>query len=159
MNNEDIYAAAREEYRKVIVAQADKIASLSKRVEWFTHAVHTCHPECDRPLCKATREGERLRAENANLLAANRDLQDWWSDLRPDHKRLQAENERLRAALVDHNDMLRSAFSAAQRDAIAEVIGTTNYNLVADSCHKVLSKHHVITNQARSALKRESDEG
>lgn len=62
MNHEDIYAAAREEYRKVILAQAAEIASLSKRVEWFTHAVHTCHAECDRPLCKATRRNDKLRA-------------------------------------------------------------------------------------------------
>jgi len=36
---------------------------LTERVEWFTHAVHTCHDECDRPLCKTTRERDALRAE------------------------------------------------------------------------------------------------
>jgi len=65
---------------------------------------------------------------------------------------LRAENERLRAALIDHNDMLRSAFQAAQRDAIAEVIGTTNYNNLADAAYKVLRKHHAITNKARVTL-------
>ena len=50
-------------------AYLDRIAELEadndrlrKKVEWFTHAVHTCHDECDRPLCAALRENNRLRA-------------------------------------------------------------------------------------------------
>lgn len=60
----------------------------------------------------------------------------------------------MREALVEHNDLLRSAFAAAQRDAIADTRGTTAYNLLADNCHKVLKKHHAITNAARTATAR-----
>ena len=61
----------------------------------------------------------------------------------------EAELVRVREALVDHNGLLRSAFTAAQRDAIADVIGTTNYRTLADRAHEVLTKHHAITNDAR----------
>jgi len=49
---------------------ADEITHLRKKVEWHTHAVHTCHAECDRPLCQTTRERDTLRAENERLKAA-----------------------------------------------------------------------------------------
>lgn len=61
------------------------------------------------------------------------------------------EIERLRAALVEHNDMLRSAFQAAQRDATHDTAGTTNFRLLADRLSAVLERHHAVTNEARSA--------
>lgn len=48
--------------REIARDAINEIARLRKKVEWFTHAVHTCHDECDRPLCAALREIERLRA-------------------------------------------------------------------------------------------------
>jgi hypothetical protein len=59
--------------------------------------------------------------------------------------------EAVEAALVDHNDLLRSAFQAAQRDAIHDVAGTTNYRTLADRASEVLAKHHATTNAARAA--------
>lgn len=56
----DIPAPAMAEEIKRLRAENER---LTKRVEWFTHAVHTCHDECDRPLCKTTRERDALRAE------------------------------------------------------------------------------------------------
>lgn len=66
--------------------------------------------------------------------------------------RLRNENAALKEALVAHNDLLRGAFGAAQRDAIHEVTGTTNYNLLANAIQKVLFKYHAITNDARALL-------
>jgi len=66
--------------------------------------------------------------------------------------RAASEAKGLREALVDHNDLLRSAFQAAQRDATHEVRGTTNYRMLADRAHEVLAKHHAVTNEARAAL-------
>jgi hypothetical protein len=64
----------------------------------------------------------------------------------------QEKEQALREALVDHNDLLRSAFTAAQRDAAHDVRGTTNYRTLADRAHEVLTKHHDATNAARAAL-------
>jgi hypothetical protein len=58
----------------------------------------------------------------------------------------------VREALVAHNDLLRSAFQAAQRDAIQDTDGTTNYRLLADRASEVLGKYHTVTNEARAAL-------
>jgi len=55
-------------------AMAEEIKRLTKRVEWFTHAIHTCHDECDRPLCKTTRERDALRAELERKDAALREI-------------------------------------------------------------------------------------
>lgn len=65
--------------------------------------------------------------------------------------RLRGENIALRAALVEHNDLLRSAFQAAQRDATHDVAGTTNFRLLANRLAEALEKHHAITNAARGA--------
>lgn len=55
-------------------------------------------------------------------------------------------------ALAEHNDLLRSAFQAAQRDATADVAGTTNYRLAADAISRVLDRHHAAVTRARDAL-------
>ena len=74
--------------------------------------------------------------------------------------RWEQELDAARAALLAHNAILRSAFSAAQRDAIAEVIGTTNYRLLADRAADVLEKHHAVVVEALAALPaQETDNG
>lgn len=55
-------------------------------------------------------------------------------------------------ALVEHNDLLRSAFQAAQRDAILETEGSSNYRLMADAFSQCLRKHHETVNRAREAM-------
>lgn len=67
------------------------------------------------------------------------------------------EIERLRAALVEHNDMLRAAFNAAQRDAAHDTAGTTNFRLLADRLSETLARHHAITNEAREASDADPD--
>ena len=67
--------------------------------------------------------------------------------------RLEGELVEAREALVEHNGLVRSAFQAAQRDAIADVEGTTNYRTLADRAHDVLTKYHAVTNTAREAVK------
>lgn len=62
------------------------------------------------------------------------------------------EIEALRKALLDHNAILASAFYAAQRDATHDTKGTTNYRLLANRCHQVLSEHKEIVQRARDNL-------
>ena len=106
---------------------------------------------------------DALEADNAAQAARINDLEEGRVEF-ADHydnisRDLQIRNEALEAklaaaekALIDHNDILRSAFQAAQRDAIYEAIGTTNYSTLADRIHEVLTKLHAVTNDARAVL-------
>lgn len=60
-----------------------------------------------------------------------------------------AEIERLRGALVDHNDALRSACQVADRDG-----KDTNWLALRGNIRMTLAEHHEITNEAREALSR-----
>ena len=44
------------------------IEKLKKRISWLeSGSIHTCHAECEKPLCVANREIEKLQLENAEL--------------------------------------------------------------------------------------------
>ncbi|WP_095090561.1 hypothetical protein [Mesorhizobium sophorae] len=58
-----------------------------------------------------------------------------------------AASEALREALVDHNNILRSAFQIAGREG-----KETNWTAFAQNVSSTLAKHHATTNQARAAL-------
>jgi hypothetical protein len=60
----------------------------------------------------------------------------------------QAENAKLREALVQHNDRLRSAASIADRDG-----KETNWLSFRGQCHYTLAEYHELVNEARQALK------
>jgi hypothetical protein len=60
---------------------------------------------------------------------------------------LKAENERLREALVQHNDRLRSACAIADRDG-----KDTNWLSFRGQCHYTLAEYHELVNEARQAL-------
>lgn len=61
--------------------------------------------------------------------------------------RLREENEALRRALVDHNNMLRSACAVADRDG-----ANTNWLTLRGAIYYTLAEHLEITNAARAAL-------
>ena len=67
---------------------------------------------------------------------------------------LRAEIAELQAALVEHNDALRSA---------AEVVGRegkeTNWLTFRGRVHWVLAEHHTLANTARAALAKGTDHG
>lgn len=45
-----------------------EIEQLKKRISWLeSGSIHTCHAECEKPLCVANREIEKLQLENAEL--------------------------------------------------------------------------------------------
>ena len=96
---------------------ADEITHLRKKVEWHTHAVHTCHAECDRPLCQTTRERDTLRAENERLKAEIKKRTQVQANY---IAFLDAENDRLRAALEDilsyvpHGDLPLNLYDKAR---------------------------------------------
>ena len=71
-------------------------------------------------------------------------------------EQLIAERERLREALLDHNDLLRSAISIAEREGVRGEIASTNWDAYYNRAAVVLKRHHQITTDARAALKGET---
>ena len=65
----------------------------------------------------------------------------------------EAERDALRAALVDHNDLLRSASQIAKREGINGEIASTNWGAYYNRVAVALKRHHAISNEARQALK------
>lgn len=61
---------------------------------------------------------------------------------------LKAEIERLREALVQHNDRLRSAAAVAGREG-----KETNWLSFRGQVHYTLAEYHELVNEARAALK------
>lgn len=70
----------------------------------------------------------------------------------------EAERDRLREALLDHNDLLRSAIAIAEREGVRGEIASTNWDAYYNRAAVVLKRHHQITTDARAALKGESHE-
>ena len=68
-------------------------------------------------------------------------------------EKAEAERDALRAALVDHNDLLRSASQIAKREGIDGERATTNWDAYYNRVAVVLKRHHAISNEARQALK------
>jgi hypothetical protein len=77
-----------------IATQAARIAELE------ANGVHSCHPECTRPVCVLQRRVAELEAERAGLVAAERErcaqLCEFWDATHP--KRLAEEIRRVGAA-------------------------------------------------------------
>tara|TARA_R110000868_G_C10370625_1_gene718327 strand:- start:145 stop:366 length:222 start_codon:yes stop_codon:yes gene_type:complete len=60
--------------------------------------------------------------------------------------------ERLEGALVEHNDLLRSALSIAKREGVDGEIASTNWDAYYNRVAVVLKRHHQTANDARAAL-------
>ncbi len=59
----------------------------------------------------------------------------------------------LTEALVDHNDMLRSAMQICERAIMHEEFRVlANWDAFHDRVSVTLKKHHAVTNKARAAL-------
>lgn len=71
---------------------------------------------------------------------------------------LKAERDAMRAALVDHNDLLRSASQIARREGIDGEIASTNWDAYYNRVAVVLKRHHEIANTARQALKGQTND-
>ncbi len=63
-----------------------------------------------------------------------------------------ARAERLAAALVEHNDLLRSALAIAKREGVEGRIASTNWDAYYNRVAVVLKRHHRTANEARAAL-------
>jgi hypothetical protein len=59
---------------------------------------------------------------------------------------------KLREALTDHNDLLRSAMQIAKREGVEGKIGSTNWDAYYNRVAVVLKRHHETANEARAAL-------
>lgn len=59
---------------------------------------------------------------------------------------------RLEGALVEHNDLLRSALSIAKREGVDGEIASTNWDAYYNRVAVVLKRHHQTANDARAAL-------
>jgi len=94
-------------------------------------------------LVKERDEAKRLmQARHREMLAAD--------GLMRKHQRRAA---RLTAALVEHNDLLRSALAIAKREGIEGQIASTNWDAYYNRVAVVLKHHHQTANDAREALK------
>lgn len=71
---------------------------------------------------------------------------------------LMDERDALRVALVDHNDLLRSASQIARREGIDGEIASTNWDAYYNRVAMVLKRHHEIANTARQALKGQTND-
>lgn len=71
----------------------------------------------------------------------------------------EAEVEKLRGALVEHNDLLRSTFQIAEREGVKRMIASTNWDAFYNRVAVVLKRHHQTANEARAALTTEADNG
>lgn len=71
---------------------------------------------------------------------------------------IKAELDALRVALVDHNDLLRSASQIARREGIDGEIASTNWDAYYNRVAMVLKRHHEIANTARQALKGQTND-
>jgi len=57
-----------EAYKHVNSCLMAEITNLKKRNGWLESGfIHTCHDDCQRPLCLANREIDKLKLENAEL--------------------------------------------------------------------------------------------
>lgn len=63
-----------------------------------------------------------------------------------------ARAERLEAALVEHNDLLRSALAIAKREGVEGQIASTNWDAYYNRVAVALKRHHQTANEARAAL-------
>lgn len=88
---------------------------------------------------------DNRRKANARLIAQAPTLA---TDLAAALKREAA----LREALVDHNDLLRSALQIAKREGVNGEVGTTNWDAYYNRVAVALKRHHQTTNDARAAL-------
>ena len=65
---------------------------------------------------------------------------------------LRAKVARLEGALVEHNDLLRSALSIEKREGVDGEIASTNWDAYYNRVAVVLKRHHQTANDARAAL-------
>lgn len=63
----------------------------------------------------------------------------------------EAVAEKLRGALVEHNDLLRSALAIAKREGVEGQIASTNWDAYYNRVAAVLKRHHQTANEARAA--------
>ena len=67
-------------------------------------------------------------------------------------EKAEAERDRLRDALLDHNDLLRSALAIAKREGVEGQIASTNWDAYYNRVAVALKRHHQTANEALAAL-------
>ena len=106
----------------------------------------------------------------AASIAALTERNDWLSNLSHTaaEKGMKAEAERdalrervarLEGALVEHNDLLRSALSIAKREGVDGEIASTNWDAYYNRVAVVLKRHHQTANDARAAISEGGKDG
>ena len=74
------------------------------------------------------------------------------------HDMAEARAERLEAALVEHNDLLRSALAIAKREGVEGQIASTNWDAYYNRVAVVLKRHHQTANEARATITEATDD-
>ena len=83
---------------------------------------------------QATKDKARIERLEARLAAA------------------EAGEDALVEALVDHSDLLRSAFSIAQREGVNGMVASTNWDAFYNRVAVLLKRHHALVNEARATI-------
>ena len=78
-----------------------EIEQLKKRISWLeSGSIHTCHAECEKPLCVANREIEKLKVGLDNTLKCAEHVENQRKHLKQALDLANREIERLRAIVL-----------------------------------------------------------
>ncbi len=96
---------------------------------------------------EAERDALRDRVEK-DAKAHEKEIAVWAEN----YAALERKVARLEGALVDHNDLLRSALSIAKREGVDGEVASTNWDAYYNRVAVVLKRYHQTANEARAAL-------
>ncbi len=121
---------------RIDLEELERLLANATPGEWQHHMSHVYGPDPDRELVCQFRNGPWLVSDRDLIVA-----------LRNTAEALIAEVEELRAALVNHNDVLRSAYQIAARKG-----AQTEWDGFTKRAGSVLHFHHEEVEAARAAL-------
>lgn len=127
-------------------------------LEHCLHATGWVSRDLRLALDEARARAEKAEANLADSRQRNKQLLETLAGCDSARMKAEAERDALRAALVDHNDLLRSASQIAKREGIDGEIASTNWDAYYNRVAVVLKRHHAISNEARQALKGQTND-
>lgn len=108
--------------------------------------------ERDAAIAALTAERDDARKEAGIQMRHLKVLADKLAPAEAERDALRERVARLEGALVEHNDLLRSALSIAKREGVDGEIASTNWDAYYNRVAVVLKRHHQTANDARAAL-------
>jgi hypothetical protein len=115
-----------------------------------TYGYHSAYMSMHNIGTRDDAETDNEKYRNGKFIAESRDLVP---ALIAALKASEARVKELEEALIDHNDLLRSAFQIADREGVKMLVATTNWDAFYNKVAITLKRHHQITNEVRAVLK------